>query len=663
VVRERLLPRSAKGGRQNGGESCGQLRTPRGRYSVRPSPTGIPPITFLLPPLWYPPNQEKKQPPHNLLVQHHTTTMGSPTSKEEAHYLLCGKGIDPKTIESITDTQSPAGLQIYSSLSSTPEDESINRNFHHHPHHNGQGKRRRYDTHSLFSMLRKKVHLGLVYSIATLVAIIATYHYLPSMHAHHKEHTSDVVLPYFDLAYSLITNDPLSYKSPSDLGIPVYNDRPDASRPGSVFGSARKGSQVGVPLPTNEWYLNLLVGLDESSGSALGSNSVPYANFAGEENRVHTIPYILDTVGPIVGIRLHYPNVLSYGTVVQSVFVNTHGLTLGTSDVGFTRRYRVDETTLSSTLGIGLRWNGGRDDDAGQGRRKKQKYMRSSILRGMPYGTMEYGRNVVPIVASEIVPKPPIIDGFTQMECGTLESTEEQISASTNAAKPFLVNDEIELYFPESDFTWLVFFSRPLFVQCYTNPNRLIGSVSLPPGLAAPKHENQNAFQLRVVSLGTTEMNSNDEPLIARIALANNCTTGTNVNFCNQNKARDQSAFRAVLREHVEVIPTSPSVKYVFSDPVGGLRPDSPDGKSAYLFFDWEARSYKGNSTKELIMFALPHHIDILRLHGQSSNEVVGHCVHSLHGNTCLVKGGLWAMEEGNCYWLIDTFFPLTFTC
>jgi hypothetical protein len=97
------------------------------------------------------------------------------------------------------------------------------------------------------------------------------------------------------------------------------------------------------------------------------------------------------------------------------------------------------------------------------------------------------------------------------------------------------------------------------------------------------------------------------------------------------------------------VYPTIPTVKYAFSDPEGGLRPEAPDAKSAYLFFDWAAKSVKDKSTDDLIMFALPHHIDILRqLRGQSSNEMIGHCVHSLHGNTCLVKGGLWAMEEGN---------------
>jgi hypothetical protein len=66
----------------------------------------------------------------------------------------------------------------------------------------------------------------------------------------------------------------------------------------------------------------------------------------------------------------------------------------------------------------------------------------------------------------------------------------------------------------------------------------------------------------------------------------------------------------------------------------GGLTPETPDSKSAYLFFDWKANGFTNDTSKELIAFALPHHVDILRrLDGQSSNEVIAdHCMHSLHG-------------------------------
>ena len=164
----------------------------------------------------------------------------------------------------------------------------------------------------------------------------------------------------------------------------------------------------------------------------------------------------------------------------------------------------------------------------------------------------------------------------------------------------------------------------------------LVSAVSVPPGgEEASKDDNPSAFQLRV------ESTSDDEPLIVRVALANNCTTGTNVHFCNRDRSpRDQSSFMKVLRDHASIYPTSPTVKYSFTDPEGGLKPENPDSKSAFLYFDWAAKSWS-NSYKELITFALPHHVDILH-----TNEMIGHCVHSLHGNACLVKGSLWTMEE-----------------
>jgi len=463
--------------------------------------------------------------------------------------------------------------------------------------------------------------------------------------------TSTTKVKFDGAYYYTITNDePLSHKSPSDLGIPTYSDRPDYSRPGSVFGSVQDGSRIGVPLPTNEWYLNLVVGLHDSPSST----NEGYEQFANEANRVYTIPYILDVVGPIIGIRLHYPNVLSYGTVVQSNFIPWHGLTLGTVNKEFTRRYSVDEETLPSKLGVGIRWEEEeRKEKEGQ---SKTAYMRSNVLRGMPYGTMQYGPGVAPTIASEIVSELPLIDGSKRLQCGALDPYSRDTLANSTSA--MLVEQDVELFFPESDLTWLVFFSKPVYVQCYINDKKALGSevVSLPPG-AASTTDNPNAFQLRVDqtqhhdnSLDTEE----EDPLIVRIALANNCTRGTNVHFCQQNQPRDQSTFVSVLRDHANVYPTSPAVTYAFSNPEGGLTPDAPNGKSAYLFFDWGAKSFQvtqeqeeEDPSKELIMFALPHHVDILRgMDGRSSNEVIGHCIHSLHGNACLVKGGLWAMEE-----------------
>ena len=454
-------------------------------------------------------------------------------------------------------------------------------------------------------------------------------------------HLSSSSLHFHDGPSSTIKDEPLSTKSPHELGVAHYNDRPRSSRPGQVFGTTAGPKSGGAPLPTNEWYLNLLVGLDDDDTPG-GRLNDEYENYASESNRVHTIPYIVDTVGPIVGIRMHYPNVLGYGTVVQSNVVTSHGVTVGTSELDFTRRYVVDESSFGSKLGIRLRWT--------SSSKSRQKVMTTSIIRGMPYGTMEYGVGVQPVVASETEAVPPLVDGRTRMTCGTIDG--KKLIDSTNSSSSITVNSDVELYFPESDHTWLVFFSTPVSVRCYINPKKMMGAISLPPGAesssTSSSSDNRNAFQLRIDPTPTLNNDGGKDNLIVRIALANNCTTGTNPNFCEKGKAIDTLLFKDVLRNHVDVYPTLPTVKYAFADPTGGLRPDSPNAESAYLFFDWMAKSYKGKSVDRLLMFALPHHIDILRQFDgtDSSNEVLGHCAHSLHGNACLVKGGIWAMEE-----------------
>lgn len=145
---------------------------------------------------------------------------------------------------------------------------------------------------------------------------------------------------------SVYEDEPLSMLAPYDLNIPLFDGRPAISRPTQVFGSVQGGASTGRPLPTNEWFLNLLVGLRDDD----------VENFVGPENRVYSLPYVVDTVGQIVGIRLHFPRMLSWNTGVQTSFVDRHGLTLGTTDSRFSRKYTVDEETLPDKLGVGIRW-------------------------------------------------------------------------------------------------------------------------------------------------------------------------------------------------------------------------------------------------------------------------------------------------------------------
>lgn len=129
---------------------------------------------------------------------------------------------------------------------------------------------------ALFAMHRHTISINTSSAIHTVLQLSATKD--ANLKAAHYQHHIN--------KYSTINNEPLSYKSPKELGILSYNRQ--SSRPESVFGSVQNGSMVGVPLPTNEWYLNLVVGLDDNPGE-----NGQYDNYASEANRVYTIPYIV----------------------------------------------------------------------------------------------------------------------------------------------------------------------------------------------------------------------------------------------------------------------------------------------------------------------------------------------------------------------------------
>ncbi len=78
---------------------------------------------------------------------------------------------------------------------------------------------------------------------------------------------------------------PFSTIDPDSLGF-IPMDRPDISKPGPIFGDLLNRK---VPLPTNSWYENLLLGFQNNRA----------------ENKVFQVPYIIDTGGPIPGVRTH----------------------------------------------------------------------------------------------------------------------------------------------------------------------------------------------------------------------------------------------------------------------------------------------------------------------------------------------------------------------
>lgn len=230
--------------------------------------------------------------------------------------------------------------------------------------------------------------------------------------------------------------------------------------------------------------------------------------------------------------------------------------------------------------------------------------MTAPIVRGMPYTTMLYSGDTYPVIASKIPNSlPPLIDGNFRLHCNETGSTAR-------------VTKDVELYFKDSDFTWLVFYSRPVTVYCDKN--------------------NDAAFELQILP------EEYDEPLVVRAALLNNCTTGINPLYCYRGRASNSSLYADVLRKHAAVYPYKSSLKYDFPKKNNNLK-DAP--VNAELHFDWDAKHATDPANNEqVIMFALPHHIDLLAKAHQYSGCSVS--APTLHGKACLISSNIWTMEE-----------------
>ena len=159
----------------------------------------------------------------------------------------------------------------------------------------------------------------------------------------------------------------------ADLNINAFDNRPFA--PGEVFSELSKGfKSTGFALPTNKWYENMVLVPDKMDPTG--------------DNQVYTVPYVLNTIGPVPGIKIHATRLLANDKIVQVTFNDGHGLTLGgahslsteslndKNDKGVKKRYGVDYVEGEhlegspgakgplTALGLTLRWEATNDDEA-----------------------------------------------------------------------------------------------------------------------------------------------------------------------------------------------------------------------------------------------------------------------------------------------------------
>jgi len=251
--------------------------------------------------------------------------------------------------------------------------------------------------------------------------------------------------------------------------------------------------------------------------------------------------------------------------------------------------------------------------------------MSSSITKGMPYATMRYqqirktgkaGETILPTVVAEVpLGKNPLVDGKKEVQC------------HSSNTEPFRVEREIELFFEQSDFTWLVFVSEPVLMQCVVDD---IG-------------------RMKLQTVEWAEEPETDRDLVIRIALLQLCSTGAEPVWCHQEKMHPtalllgQGHYGEQLRSHANHFP-GPDSSFDYSF-------DENDNSQATLTFDWDAQDMSEialhpvpvNKTA-ILGFALPHHFDIIVQAPPTDHDI--YCVSSLIGPACLYEGSVWQLKE-----------------
>ena len=142
------------------------------------------------------------------------------------------------------------------------------------------------------------------------------------------------------------TRAPFSTLHPvTDLGLYDF-PRPKTSIPARPMIEGLTNRQS---YPTNAWYQSLLMPLEEPT----------------DLHRAYAIPYVVDTVGPVPGLRLHPNHIDASSFVIQLYVINEYGVTVGaaadassshhssTTNNNLTHQYRVTQAT---PLGLTLNW-------------------------------------------------------------------------------------------------------------------------------------------------------------------------------------------------------------------------------------------------------------------------------------------------------------------
>jgi endo-1,3(4)-beta-glucanase len=424
---------------------------------------------------------------------------------------------------------------------------------------------------------------------------------------------------------------PFATVDPRDLGL-LQANRPQSSKPGRIFDNFRKSDTKQVPLPTNSWCENFFLGFDNVQS----------------QNKVFQLPYIIDTAGIIPGIRTHSVNLEANDMSVEMVFDPEDGFIMGGVE-SFDPQHKIsyDEqfNVAIARLSIVLEWE---TKDSSNSKSSTDTAMRSPIVRGSAYTTMEYISTTPRLYIQRHLASLPVIDNNEKntIECG---------NGKDKWSKPFTVNKELKVHFVSGDATWLIFVSSPTeFVCSNVISEQEIGSL---PGVVPPP--SLDAFELRA----TRPI----EKGVIRIALGNNCTTGINPKDCRLGQPNDNNIYMDLLRKYSEFYPTGfaeigftfPSESKIEEElglnfnwaqvSMTSFSNSLPKNKFHYNDkFGVEKQNFNGMiSEGEILMFGIPHHQERLRKTSESNIIIYKEgCIPTLHGQACPISGKSWSQLE-----------------
>jgi hypothetical protein len=202
---------------------------------------------------------------------------------------------------------------------------------------------------------------------------------------------------------------------------------------------------------------------------------------------------------------------------------------------------------------------------------------------------------MLPTIYSEtsLAAQPILVDTSLEVDCQTPQT--------------FKAQNEVELTFANGQ-RWIIFFSRPVSLRC---PSIVSGSPTVLQVLDGDS--NSGLFVRAALIMKSANINDDEETFAT--------------NYATQLRA-SKDIFPGELTNVVHSFNALGSVANV-----------------AKISFSWDPQymssTAAATSSSDMIMFALPHHQDLL-----STSVMQNVCTQSLLGKVCLVKGTTWDMYE-----------------